>query len=219
MCRPKDTIRRTQTLQFSAQRMFLGIKLEGWLTISAIILGPVLAFLIQDWRDRRRERTNRRRQIFQQLLLTLKVPMAPRHVVAINSVLLEFYSNAAIFQAWREYTSHLNNKDLLKNFPQRWGERKYELLINLAYEMGKSLDYNHIDKSTLRDNVYVSQGYDDQEEQFRQMRAAMLQVLQGERPVPVTMVGPVQVEEPLQTLKELPVSHRPALPFPPPDRH
>jgi hypothetical protein len=174
----------------------------------------VLAFGIQNWRDRRRESSNRRRQIFQQLLLTLKVPMAPRHVDAINSVPLEFYSDSAVFQAWREYTSHLNNKDMLKNLPQRWGEKKYELLINLAYEMGKRLGYDHIDKSTLLDNVYVPQGYDDQEEQFRQMRASVLQVLQGERPVPVTMVGPLQVEEPLKPVQELPDPKRPMLPPP-----
>lgn len=137
--------------------------------------------------------------------------MAPRHVDAINSVPLDFYSDSAVFQAWREYTSHLNNKDMLKNLPQRWREKKCELLINLAYEMGKTLGYDHIDKSTLLDNVYVPQGYDDQEEQFRQMRASM-QVLQGQRPVPVTMVGPIQVEAPLQEVEELPFKQLPVLP-------
>jgi hypothetical protein len=184
--------------------MWLGIKLEGWLTIAAIIIGPILAFSIQHLRDRLRDDRGRKRQIFQQLLLTLKVPMAPRHVDALNSIPLEFHSVSAVMQAWREYTSHLNNQSMLRNNPQGWAERKFELLISLAYEIGNSLGYEHIDKTTLRDNLYVPQGYEDNEEQFRQMRTTLLQVLRGERPIPTTMVGPVQVEAPLPAPETLP---------------
>lgn len=198
--------------------MFLGIKLEGWLTIAAIILGPVLAFGIQHWRDQLREERNRKRKVFHQLLLTLKVPMAPVHVDAINSVPLEFYSHQETIRAWRLYTSHLNNRNMLKNNLQGWVDRKFELLIDLVYEMGKILRFDHIDKATLRDNLYVPQGYEDREEQFRQMREATLQVLRGEHPVPVTMVGPVEVREPLRAVEELAIPQQSALP-PPADQH
>jgi hypothetical protein len=69
----------------------------------------------------------------------------------------------------------------LKNNNRGWGDRKLELLVALAYEIGKSLGYDHIDKATLRDRIYVPQGYEDNEEQFRQIRTALLQVLRGER--------------------------------------
>jgi len=104
--------------------MWLGIKLEGWLTMAAIILGPIGAFAIQHFRDERRDNRTRKRQIFHQLLLTLKVPMAPRHVDALNSIPLEFHSVSAVMQAWREYTSHLNNKIMLRNNPPGLGGKK-----------------------------------------------------------------------------------------------
>jgi len=195
--------------------MYLGIRLEGWLTILAIIVGPVLALLIQRWQDKRREDDKRRRQIFHQLLLTFKAPMAPRHVDAINSIPLEFYSNKEIIEAWRLYTSHLADGALLKNNAQRWGEKKFELLVDLAHKVGKSLGYDHIDKATLRDNIYVPQGYEDTEAQFQQLRSSLLQVMSGSRPIPVTMVGPVQFEEPLQPAEELPIPTKPALLSPP----
>jgi len=198
--------------------MLLGINLEGWLTIAAIVLGPVLAFAIQHWRDGRRDARKRRLQIFQQLLLTLKVPMAPRHVDALNSVPLDFSSDSKVMRAWRLYTSHLVDRNMHRNNPQGWGERKFDLLVDLASEMGGNLGYDHIDKATLRDNIYVPQGYEDQEEEFRQMRTTMLQVLRGEKPIPMTMVGPVQVEEPLQAVQELPLAGQPRLPVPPPVR-
>jgi hypothetical protein len=190
--------------------MWLGIKLESWLTIAAIVIGPLLAFAVQHFRDRRRDDKARKRQIFQQLLLTLKLPMSPKHVDALNSIPLEFYSASAVMQAWREYTSHLNNSQMLRNNNQGWGERKLELLITLAYEIGKSLGYDHIDKATLRDNVYMPKGYEDTEEQSRQIRAALLQVLRGERPIATTMVGPVQFEPPLPAAEVLP--QQPTLP-------
>ena len=49
------------------------------------------------------------------------------------------------------------------------------------------------------------------------MRATMLQVMRGERPIPMTMVGPVQIEQPFQPLEELPLSEQPKQLIPSPD--
>lgn len=192
--------------------MFLGIKLEGWLTIIAIVLGPLLAIVVQRWRDSRRERIARQQVIYKQLLLTLKVPMNPRHVDALNSIPLEFYRDSKVMEAWRLYTSHLGDTAMLRNANQRWGEKKFELLVDLAYEIGRMLGYTHIDKATLKDNLYVPQGYADVEEEQRQIRENVLKVLKGGQPIAMTMVGPVEVAEPLSPVEELPA--RPALPIP-----
>lgn len=197
------------------QWVLLGIRLEGWLTIAAIVLGPLVAFAIQNRRDAKREHERRRNQIFRQLLLTLKVPMAPKHVDAINSIPLEFYSDSEVIKAWRLYTSHLNDGAALRADAQRWGQRKFELLVDLAAKMATTLDYTHIDEAALRDNLYVPQGYQDVEEQMRQIREAWLQVLNGQRPIPMTMVGPIQVEQPMGLIPELPSPTPPALPATP----
>ena len=55
----------------------------------------------------------------------------------------------------------------------------------------------------------------DQKEEIRQTRATTLQVLKGERPIPMTLVGPVQVAEPLRAVEELPLSEEPKLPISP----
>jgi hypothetical protein len=203
--------------------MFLGIRLEGWLTIAAIILGPILAFAVQNWRDKRREQRNRKTEIFRRLLLTLKVPMAPSHVDAINSIPLDFSSDRKVLDAWKLYSSHLN----VPQPPQqtieqgtRWLEKKFDLLVDLVYEIGQSLGgYDHLNKASLRDNTYVPKGYADTEEEMRQIRAQWLQVLKGERVLPMTMLGPVQVEKPMELLPEvstarpvLPVAAQPSLP-------
>ncbi len=196
--------------------MLLGIKLEGWLTIAAIIVGPLLAFAVQNWRDKRHERDRRKTDVFRRLLLTLKVPMSPNHVDALNSIPLEFYSHQDVMSAWRLYASHLNNGEMLRDEPKRWGEKKFDLLVDLVVRIAKSLDREHIDAATLRDHLYVPKGYQDVEEQGQQIRAALLKMLNGQRPLPMTMVGPVQVEEPLKPLPELSLAPQPARPALPP---
>jgi hypothetical protein len=203
--------------------MLFGIKLEGWLTIGAIILGPLLAFFVQDYRDKQRERRNRQTDIFRRLLLTLKVPLAPSHVDALNAIPLEFPSNQRVLDAWRLYSSHLNVPQPSQPSPQaseqiaRWAEKKFDLLIDLIYEISQSLgQYPQINKASLRDNTYMPKGHVDSEEELRQIRAAWLEVLKGERPIPMTMLGPVQVERSMDSLAEIPtarpVAAQPALP-------
>ncbi len=198
--------------------MFLGIKLEAWLTIIAIIVGPLLAFEVQRQRDNRRERRSRKLEIFRRLMLTLKVPMAPVHVDAINSIQVEFYSKKGqdrkVLDAWRIYTSHLNQRHTQVDELARWGEKKFDLLVDLLYLMAQSLGYKDIDKAAIRDDIYVPQGYADRESEDQQMRKAFLEVLSAQRPLTVTMLGPVQMAEPMKPVEEIafPQPAQPALP-------
>ncbi len=119
------------------------------------------------------------------------------------------------------YSSHLSNR-VGRNHPQpdgeaaRWLEKKFDLLVRLVYEIGQSLGYDQIDEAMLRDATYVPQGYQDVESEMHQIRSGWLQVLNGQRPIAMTMVGPVQVERPLQALDELPLPQAPAQPALPP---
>ena len=174
--------------------MLFGIKLEAWLTIIAIVVGPLLAFEAQRIRDDRRERRNRKLEIFRKLIMTLKVPLAPSHVDALNSIHVEFYDDERVLDAWRLYASHLNGRQVPGSDTARWGEKKFDLLVDLTYLMGQSLGYAPIDKAALRDNTYVPKGYADVEAELEQIRKAWLDVLSGMRPVPIATVGTVQVE-------------------------
>jgi hypothetical protein len=195
--------------------MFLGIKLETWLTIIAIIIGPLLAFEVQRVRDNRRERRNRKLEIYRKLMLTVKVPMAPSHVDALNLIPLEFNAKIGadknVLDAWRLYTSHLNNR---QKADQHWLDKKFDLLVDLVYLIGQSLGYTDINKATIRDNTYLPQGYVDVESEWHQIRKAWLEVLNGQRPIPMTMLGPVHLKEPMPLVEEiaLPRSTQPALP-------
>ena len=148
--------------------------------------------------------------------------MAASHVDAINSIQVEFYATKGpdkkVLDAWRLYSSHLNERLWEAKERNRWGEKKFELLIDLVYLIGQSLGYENIDKAALRDNTYLPQGYVDVEAEWHKIRKAWLELLDGLRPLAMTMVGPVQVEEPIKIPHEAVLLQpaQTALPLPPP---
>jgi hypothetical protein len=82
-------------------------------------------------------------------------------------------------------------------------QKKFDLLVELIYLMGQSLGYEDIDRSTIRDDNYVPQGYVHVEDQWTRIREAWLEVLDGKRPLSMTMIGPVEVQEPLKLADEI----------------
>ena len=138
-------------------------------------------------------------------MMTLKVPLAPSHVDALNSIHVEFYDDEKVLAAWRLYASHLNQHHTTTEEINRWGEKKFDLLVELVYLIAQSLGYTGIDRASIRDNTYVPKGYANVEAQWEQIRQGWLDWLNGQRPVAMTMVGPVQVQEPFKPVQEITV--------------
>ena len=82
-----------------AVQMWLGIRLEGWLTIAAIVCGPILALWAQRWSERRREKRTRKLWLFRELMVTRTIRLSGRHVEALNLIDLEFDPRRDITQS------------------------------------------------------------------------------------------------------------------------
>jgi hypothetical protein len=67
-----------------------------WITVAAIVLGPILALLSQRLLDRVREKKDRRVRLFFTLMSTRATPLAPDHINALNSIDVVFETNATI---------------------------------------------------------------------------------------------------------------------------
>lgn len=57
-----------------------------WLTVAAIVLGPVLALFAQRVLDRIREKKKQRVGLYLALMSTRAQPLVPAHVQALNSI-------------------------------------------------------------------------------------------------------------------------------------
>ncbi len=171
----------------------LMISLESWLTIAAIIIGPLAALIIQKRLEDRRARENRKIQIFRDLMASRASKLSPMYVQALNGIETEFYGEQNVIEAWRSLVDQLYTPFRENDNEQatQWNNRATELTIGLLYEMAESFGY-HFDKVTLRRNAYYPGGWGEVEVEQHQLRKAAVAVFSGTKPLKVEIEGSQQ---------------------------
>jgi hypothetical protein len=171
------------------QLTFLSIPLEAWLTIAAIIIGPIAALLIQKYFERSQAETDRKIGILRQLMANRATRLAPSFVQSLNAIEMEFYGKTEVLEAWRILNEHLYTPHDAVGDPQmmRWTERTTDPLSELLHQMAKSLGY-HFDKVTLKRNVYFPAGWNTLEVEQMKIRQAAIKVLEGQTPIKIKEV-------------------------------
>lgn len=161
------------------QWMWLGITLEGWLTLLAILIGPITALALQRRLDDRRAKRDRQLRVFHELMATRTAKLSARHVEALNSIDLEFAKgrDKQVSDAWRLYLDHLNVSHIEG---PGWLDRANELLTNLLFEMSTFLGFG-FDKVAIKRAVYSPRKHGEIEQEQEEGRKLLLDVLRGNR--------------------------------------
>ncbi|MEW6764868.1 MAG: DUF6680 family protein [Pseudomonadota bacterium] len=177
--------------------VFLGIEVSDWVMILAVISGPIAAVRIQKFIESRKEAKERRVKVFKDLMATRAATLAYQHVSALNMVGLEFHGKefAKVISAWNMYLDHLNsypNDD--ESLGRMWVEKCNDLLSDLLYEMGSSLGFE-FDKVHIKKAGYIPKSYADAENEQNYIRRATVELLDGSRTLPLSVVSlPVDPE-------------------------
>jgi hypothetical protein len=118
-------------------------------------------------------------------MATRNATMAPEHVKALNVVEVLFHTaneqDRKVVDVWRIYLAHLNNHQYPKD---TWQTRRAELLVELLYEMGIAVGYS-FEKSHINAGTYYPGGYVETELDQLEIRKLFLEVLRGQRPLPM----------------------------------
>lgn len=162
---------------------------SDWLTLLAIVLGPVLAVQAAEFLNRRRASRERKLHLFRTLMSTRGANLAPAHVDALNLIDIEFHGRGRrdkyIVEAWKMYLDHLNDR----NYPREsWGARRVELFIALLHRMALRLRYD-FDQSHLKNTSYFPEGYGTTIVEQEAIRKAVLEVLTGQKALPMLIVN------------------------------
>ncbi len=170
---------------------FLSVPLEAWLTIAAIIIGPLAALLIQKHIENRRAKEDRKITIFRNLMASRASRLSAAYVQALNGIETEFYGETKVIEAWHSLVDHLYTPHDPVSDPNlaRWNDRVTELLTDLLFEMATSLDY-HFDKVTLKKSAYFPSGWNTIETENATLRQSAIKVFGGEKPLKVELTGP-----------------------------
>ncbi len=169
------------------------IAANDWLTIGAVLLGPILAVQAQKWIERAQGRRLRKEYLFRALVATRGgARLSPEHVGALNMIDVDFYGSRLlgiriqsraekkVIDAWKEYLDCLGEQ-----ITDSAGERTREgAFNNLLFEISQCIGYS-FDKVHLRRQAYAPQGHIDAEWELRSIRKALSEILQGNAALPI----------------------------------
>ncbi len=161
------------------------IRITDIIMIIAMIVGPTIAVRITEKLRHKKDSRDRKVHIFRTLMATRSAPLAAMHVEALNLVELEFQvhpdASSTVVAAARLYMDHLNDRQYPKDM---WGSRKGELLVDLLYEMSKTLGYN-FDKVQIKAGSYYPSAYGETDEDNYKTRKLWLEILEAKRLLPI----------------------------------
>ncbi len=154
-------------------------------TAIAVLVGPIAAVKITLGHEARRAEQAWMREVLAALMRTRRMYMHTDHVSALNLVQLVFHRRTEVLQAHRAYMQNLN-EEVPQGGPalDHFLERRGDLFFDLLYAICASVGCN-IDKRDLERLAYLPVGWDNNEQQARTYRQAVLDLLNGRRPLPI----------------------------------
>jgi hypothetical protein len=158
--------------------------------VSATILGPILAVWASEIRQHRKQARDRREWVFRSLMTTRSSRLSPDHVSALNHIDFAFpqKSYPQVADAWGLYYAHLHSpQGNTQESMNRWTEAGYNLLVELLHQMATVLNIP-FSKTSIQKSAYYPQGYVFTEQQQNELRALVLEVLRGDRPISIRPV-------------------------------
>jgi hypothetical protein len=141
-----------------------------WITVAAIIVGPVFALFAQRALDWIREKKTRRVQLYLTAMSFRATWLHVDSLRALNSIDTVFSkrSDKPIRDAWAKVIAHANTKQPdMETDPvgyRAWNDRMFDLRIDLYQVMGATVGYKHT-VDYLKTQVYYPKYHVDAEQE------------------------------------------------------
>ncbi len=160
------------------------MKAIEWVTIGAIIVGPILAVQIQKLIERYTEKKDRKLNIFKTLMATRGARVSFEHVRALNMIDMEFVNITKVTKAWKNYLDCLNEGSFDEARLALWAQNRDNLFVILLKEMANHLSYD-FDDVHLKKAVYIPRAHGDEEAEQLLIRDQIKKICSGEQPIVV----------------------------------
>lgn len=144
-----------------------------WITVAAIIIGPILALITQRILDRMRREKDQRINIYLTLMALRATWLHPDCVRALNTIDTVFSSRGDknIRDAWAKVIAHAEsgNPGGTDAALRAWNDRMFDLRVDLYQAIGAAVGFNHtIDY--IKTRFYAPQLHADIEAEWNQIR-------------------------------------------------
>jgi len=152
------------------------VQVRDWLTIGALILGPIFAVCITLYIEQRRERQRARRWALLALVSNRHSVFADERLKALNSIDLLFQDAPEVRSKWKAYLGQLSNEEALKT---DLGAREAQRLnLELISAMARSLGYKSLSQTDI-DRGYFPKHFNIQAAEAKTLQDSFLEFLQG----------------------------------------
>lgn len=171
------------------------LEIKDWISISAIIIGPILAVQAQKFLEAVRYKKQRRLNLFHTLMSTRATRVSNEHVGALNMIDIEFYgrkifghrfqtpTEKSITNAWKNYNDQLNTPYAPEQLAM-WADKGDVLFTTLLYKMSNALGYD-FDEVQLKRDCYRPIAHGNLDEEQHKLRTALIEVMEGRKPIPI----------------------------------
>lgn len=173
------------------------------LTLIAILVGPILAVFATRFVDGRRQRDERRNNIFKTLMKTRRNRISSEHVEALNLIELEFADDKVVIDEWKKLFTHFGNPHsrrqdeiaaetlsdqdkMLRDtmFYNRLADERQRQLAKLLHAMAKTLGFK-AEQLDIFEGGYTPQGWSELEVEQHAARRFILDLAFGRKLLPV----------------------------------
>jgi len=162
-----------------------GLTVAEWLTVTAIILGPILAIATQLWMQARKAKRDIKLWVFSTLMSYRAMILNPNFVQAFNLVDVVFYKNAEVRKKRKEFldvVTGVAGRDLK---PQEI-EKCKDLVAEMLSKMGSDLHYD-FDHTQIKDTGYYPVAFEKLDNAALALREKGLAVLEGKANIGVVI--------------------------------
>ncbi|WCP81184.1 hypothetical protein PQE20_04090 [Vibrio harveyi] len=163
--------------------------ISDWIMILAVFSGPIVAVQVTKHLDAKKEKRQRKLDIFKTLMATRSYATSWDHVMTLNRIDLEFevshQKEKAVVEAWKQYFDLLGDKTITG---EQWGIKRVELLVELLHKMALVLDYD-FDKTHIKNSSYSPVAHGNIDNQQAKIREGIIDILEGKRVVPMNIMN------------------------------
>jgi hypothetical protein len=174
-------------LSVKTDSVFWGLKPGEWITIAAIIAGPICAVITQIVWQRWKENRTQRIWVFSTLMSLRAQPVSPDYVKALNNIDVVFYKNEKVRARWKTLLEHFSSGAYKKEpVEQATFDKARDLAAELVAEIAKDLGYE-FDHTHIKDNAYYPKLFGDLQTKSLQLVDKGAQVLEGKQSIKVKL--------------------------------
>lgn len=166
---------------------------EFWITIVAIVIGPLSAVAAAEYISRRRKLYEQKHAVFRALMKTRRTWLSPEHVEALNLIEIEFQGRKSVLEAYSKLFDFFEKgiaerKDEDENsYFSRRAKHHGELLSNLLFSMSKELGYKH-DQFEIFRGGYSPEHFGQIEQDQEKVRKLFSGLYDGTKYLPIGVV-------------------------------